>query len=167
MRAQVIIAVVAVMILGFLAYRVINTSPQPVGNNVLDTSIVPSETITPQPSLPAASSAGTIVQLDEENSSGESGPVTLSEIDGKVRVSVSLAGAPLGVSQPIHIHLGSCPDVGNIKYTLTPVVNGKSETNLNVSLAQLKKLLPLAINVHKSVQQVGVYVACGNILFTE
>ncbi len=42
------------------------------------------------------------------------------------------------------------------------MVNGVSETTVPTSLAELRSK-PYAINVHKSAQEVQVYVACGNI----
>lgn len=97
------------------------------------------------------------------NNSGEFGKATLKEDDGKVEVKLDLVGAPKDVTQPAHIHTGSCASLGAVKYPLNFPVNGKSETTLNVKLAQLKSELPLAINVHKSVAEAGVYVSCGDI----
>lgn len=103
------------------------------------------------------------VRLDPQNLSGESGMATLTEVNGKVMVNVSLTGAPSNVTQPAHIHLGSCPNPGAIEYPLTSLVNGQSQTTLNVTLGQLKSMEPLAINVHKSVSEVGTYVSCGDL----
>jgi len=57
--------------------------------------------------------------------------------------------------------MGACPGVGAVKYPLTSIVNGASTTVLSVTLDQLKKELPLAINVHKSATEVSTYTACG------
>lgn len=105
-----------------------------------------------------------------QNNSGLSGTATLEERDGKVKVELEvkatagILGAVLA-AEPAHIHLGACPNVGAVKYPLSPVVNGKSETTLNISLADLRANLPLAINVHKSVAEIGVYIACTDIKF--
>ncbi|HYM65134.1 MAG TPA: CHRD domain-containing protein [Candidatus Sulfotelmatobacter sp.] len=101
------------------------------------------------------------VKLDSENNSGESGTAVLKEENGKTTVTVSLTGFTKGVSQPAHIHVGACPGVGAVKYPLTSVLDGKSVTVLNVTLADLKKALPLALNVHKSDKEITVYTACG------
>lgn len=114
------------------------------------------------PKAPVIQKTATVV-LDTQNKSGESGTVTLKEMNGKVQVSLNLVGAPKGVVQPAHIHVGACPTPGDVKYPLTSVVDGKSETTLDVSLGDLLKQLPLAVNVHKSVAQSKVYVACGNV----
>jgi len=106
-----------------------------------------------------------IVELTEENDSGESGTAILVKENGQVIVTLSMIGAPENVSQPVHIHVGSCPEVGEVKYPLTNVLNGESVTTLDVTLEQLEIELPLAINVHKSVTEASVYISCGDIQF--
>ena len=105
------------------------------------------------------------VELSEQNSSGESGTATLTEENNQTIVSIGMTGFQENVSQPAHIHIGSCPDVGSVTYPLTNVLNGESETILNVTLDQLEGELPLAINVHKSTEEASVYVSCGDIGF--
>lgn len=104
------------------------------------------------------------IQLNEENNSGELGTATLKDTEGKIMVTLNLTGAPKGVAQPAHIHEGSCPGVGAVKYPLTSASDGRSETTLNISLEKLLSQLPLAVNVHKSASQAGVYIACGNLI---
>lgn len=109
-----------------------------------------------------------ILNFKAQNSSGLSGTATLSEEDGKVKVSLKTAGGVLGLlsaTEPAHIHLGSCANIGGVKYPLSSVVNGKSETKLNVSMSELKAGLPLAINIHKSVAESSVYIACADLKF--
>lgn len=104
------------------------------------------------------------ITLSELNGSGESGTAILEEVDGKVTVTVNLTGFPAdGVSQPAHLHVGECPGVGAVKYPITSLVNGTSVTMLDVTLAQLKSELPLALNVHKSAAEAKVYTACGGL----
>lgn len=105
------------------------------------------------------------VTLSEQNASGESGVATLTEVDGKVKVTLAMTGMPATVSQPAHIHVGRCPEVGAVKYPLESPVDGVSEITLAVTLDQLKSELPLAINVHKSVEEVSTYVSCGDLQF--
>lgn len=105
----------------------------------------------------------TAVDLNEQNSSEENGvAVLIRERDG-VRVKISLANAPKGIPQPAHIHLGSCPNPGDIKYPLNPVLNGISETVVKGTLAQMKLAMPLAVNVHKSAIEARTYVSCGDL----
>ena len=105
------------------------------------------------------------VALSEQNSSGETGTVTLVEENGQVTVTLAMQGFPEDTPQPAHIHVGACPDVGAVKYPLTNLVNGQSVTTLEVTLAQLESELPLGINVHKSASEASVYTACGDLLF--
>jgi len=106
------------------------------------------------------------ITLGAENNSGISGKATLEEENGKVKVKLELTSGILGVltpAEPAHIHVGVCPGVGAVKYPLNSVVSGRSETTINASLADLKAQLPLAINVHKSAAELGIYVSCGAI----
>lgn len=123
-------------------------------------STQPTTAISPTTSQAVKSDEMT-VPLAMENKSGESGTATLKEVNGQVNVTIELSGYPANVAQPAHIHAGSCPGVGAVKYPLTSVVNGKSTTLLQVTLAELKTQLPLAINVHKSAKEVTNYTACG------
>lgn len=104
-----------------------------------------------------------IITLSVQNNSGESGTALLEEIDGKVRVTISVTGQPAGSKQPAHIHRGACPTPGAVTNPLTDVQNGTSVTMLDASLADLKALLPLAINLHKSATEASAYVACGDV----
>lgn len=105
------------------------------------------------------------IDLIEENDSGESGEAELEEENGQVTVKISMTGFAQDVSQPAHIHTGECPDVGEIVYPLENIVNGESETTLNVTLEQLQSESPLGINIHKSVEEASVYTACGDLEF--
>ncbi len=107
-----------------------------------------------------------VADLKEQNASSEHGQVYWEEKNGKVVVTIDLAGEPKGVSQPAHLHMGTCQNPGAIKYPLNNVVDGKSETTLNVSYNQLKKDLPLIANVHKSQAEIATYVACGDVSAT-
>ncbi len=101
--------------------------------------------------------------LNELADSGENGSATIKEVDGKVVVSVELTGQPEGVVQPMHIHKGSCPGVGDVLYPLSNAVLGKSETTLEVTMDELLAQSPIAINVHKSATQPQIYFSCGDI----
>ena len=103
------------------------------------------------------------VILNEQNDSGESGTATLWEVDGQLIVSLNLTGAPESEPQPAHIHTGTCEDIGEINYPLTNVVDGVSDTSLDMSLAELLSRKPQALNVHLSGEQANVYVACGDL----
>ena len=104
------------------------------------------------------------VTLSPQSSSGESGTATLTRSgEGKTGVVLNVTGAPSGVSQPVHIHKGTCEKLDpKPAFPLSPVVNGKSETTVSASLDNLQKE-GYAINGHKSAQEISTYVFCGNI----
>jgi len=55
----------------------------------------------------AADTAST--SLQPQNNSGESGTATLTKAgDNQTKVVLEVQGAPAGVSQPVHIHKGTC-----------------------------------------------------------
>jgi hypothetical protein len=113
----------------------------------------------------ASTTARTLqVKLNAQNNSGQSGQAVITEANGKVKVIVNLTGKPSTVAQPSHIHIGSCATIGGVKYPLTNVDKGSAQTTIDITLADLLKQLPLAINVHKSAAEASVYVACGDIL---
>ncbi len=114
----------------------------------------------------ASSKGGKImtVKMGAQNKSGETGTAKLTaEGADKTRVEISLKGGPKGVDQPAHIHEGSCAKLDpKPKQGLENVVNGKSTTVVPMSLADLSKG-GLAINVHKSKEDIKTYVSCGDI----
>lgn len=104
----------------------------------------------------------TLATLDKDLN--QSGKAILTEKDGKVTVKLDLSQVnELKEPQPAHIHKGTCPGVGEVVYPLTNVVSGKSETVLNTTLAKIKEQFPLAINVHKSGNELKVYTTCGSL----
>ena len=111
-----------------------------------------------------AGAATTTVQLAAQNNSGITGTATLEDVaGGQTRVTITVQGAPAGVPMPVHIHEGSCASLNPApKFTLTPIQNGRSETTVNATVADITGGQH-AINAHKSAQELAVYVACGDI----
>lgn len=70
---------------------------------------------------------------------------------------------PVVAAEPAHIHIGECPNPGAVKYNLTSVVNRTSTTTINATIAQLKAMGKLVVNVHKSSTEISQYVACGDL----
>jgi hypothetical protein len=103
------------------------------------------------------------VSLQEQNGSGESGEVTLTPVDeDQTRVVIELQGAPAG-PQPAHIHERGCDDIDPAPANnLENVVEGRSETVVDVSLDHLQST-PHAINVHRSPEALDQYVACATV----
>jgi hypothetical protein len=104
------------------------------------------------------------VKLGPQNNSGESGTATLTDAGNKqTKVVLSVTGGAAGVSQPVHIHKGTCDQLDpKPAFPLSPVVDGKSETTVKVSLDDLE-YGKYAINGHKSAKEAKTYVFCGNI----
>lgn len=94
----------------------------------------------------------------------QSGTAKLEDTEDGLTVTLNVTGYASEVPQPAHIHTGACPDVGAVTHPLEDVVDGISTTVLEgVTLADLKDLLPLGINVHQSADAVAVYTSCGDI----
>jgi hypothetical protein len=103
------------------------------------------------------------VKMGAQNKSGESGSAKLTPEGDQTKVEITLKGGPKGVAQPAHVHEGSCAKLDpKPKYPLSNVVDGKSTTTIPVKLADLQGG-NMAINVHKSAEDVKTYVACGDI----
>ncbi len=104
------------------------------------------------------------IKLKEQNKSGQSGTAVLRAVGNQTEVSIQLTPGPAGVDQPAHIHEGTCANLNpRPAFPLTPVRDGRSVTTVNVKLTDLLAK-PFAINVHKSAQEISVYVACGEIV---
>src|SRR3989344_1475678 len=107
---------------------------------------------------------GLVINLAAQNDSTQTGTATLiDQNNNKTKVVIEINNWKPGVAEPAHIHLGACPTPGAVKYPLNNVVNGRSESMVDKTLAELLKELPLAVIVHKSTAEASVYVACGDI----
>jgi hypothetical protein len=103
---------------------------------------------------------------------------------------ISLIGTPASAQQatpgaspvamaaghPAHIHDGTCEALGAIVYPLNDVTGGAesaagaiavelSVTRVEASLADILGA-PHAINIHESAENIGNYIACGNVVGT-
>ena len=96
------------------------------------------------------------------NEINQFGKATLVEKDGQVEVTIDVNKVDGLNNQPAHIHAGSCPDVGDIIFPLNDVVDGRSVTLINATIDQLRES-PMAVNVHKSAEEISVSTSCGNI----
>lgn len=135
------------------------TSTQPTSGVII--SPIPSPAVTGQAMMEKDEEMMHIT-LNEQNDSKESGVATIEEVNGKAIVKINLPNNST-VAQPAHLHTGACPTPGGIAYNLTDVVNGKSETKLDVSLTEIKSKLPLALNIHTSASDIKTYVSCGDL----
>jgi hypothetical protein len=111
----------------------------------------------------AADPAHRVYALAAQNGSGEAGTVTLTPVGDRTRVDVALVGAPNDTPQPAHVHVGPCAKLDpKPKYPLSSVVDGFSSSTIDVPIAQLTSG-DLAVNVHKSANEIPKYVACGDL----
>jgi len=104
-----------------------------------------------------------IVPLQAIHQSGAAGQAKIEEVDGQARVTINLTGLSREVPQPVHLQRGDCSSLGESIYTLSPVINGVSETTLTVALAAIVNNLPLALSVYRS-DTLTETVACGDII---
>lgn len=153
----IVVVVLVLLVGGFLYYRA--GQQQAAVSEDMELPTLPETPASPI----AIEHEDHMVKLKSQNDSNQEGLAALMEENGKVKVVLQVESGAKDVPQPAHIHTGTCASIGGVKYPLENVVNGKSETTINVSLADLLNSLPLAINVHKSAQQVGTYVSCGDI----
>ena len=112
---------------------------------------------------PASAATSTLtIKIAAQNGSGENGTATLTQAGADVKVVIALTGAP-ATAQPSHIHFGTCASLGGVAYLLSNVVSGASTTTVKgVTIDQLLAK-PYAINVHMSADDLGKYVACGEV----
>jgi hypothetical protein len=103
------------------------------------------------------------LQLASQNNSGVTGTATITDIGGgKLRVEIAATGAGAG-PQPAHIHEGTCSQLNPApKFALTDVRNGASSTTVDGTMQAITSS-PHAIHMHKSPDELPVYVACADI----
>lgn len=97
-----------------------------------------------------------------QNPDQSPGSAFLFPWNGRTQVMIGIEPGLEGVPQPIHIHEGSCADLGvEVAFPLQDVGGGKSLTIVDVPLAELRTR-NFAIDVHPE-EGIDVYVWCGDI----
>jgi hypothetical protein len=102
------------------------------------------------------------ITLTTLNGSGVTGTVTFSDLGRKTGVDVTVSPAG-NLDMPAHIHPGTCDKLTpQPKFPLENVRDGVSKT---VVPASIKELFAgdLAVNVHKSNDDLKTYTACVDI----
>lgn len=102
------------------------------------------------------------ITLETLNDSGVTGTVAFGDVGGRTRVDVNVdpAGNP---DMPAHIHPGTCEElVPQPKFPLENVRNGTSTTVVPASIDELFAG-NLAVNIHKSNDDLKTYTACVDI----
>jgi hypothetical protein len=124
------------------------------------------------PGAPALARQDTVTEakatFSELNDSGISGVTSLVTEGDTTTVAIWADGA-LG-DHPTHIHEGTCADFDpNPQFPLTNVVlqtsalSGTSVSEVDVSVEDLLDS-PHLILIHKSQEEIGTYIACGDIV---
>lgn len=145
--AIILISIVVVLFITFIQYKKDTTS-----------------NITPAPTASNLEAKNFSIVLNPQNNSGESGIVLFEKLGDKTLVKINLVGFQSDISQSVHFHKGSCDKPLTVKHKINDVINGKSETVLDVKLEDLLKDLPLVVNVHKSFEEDDIHTACGEVL---
>lgn len=103
------------------------------------------------------------VTLTQQSNSGVAGTAVLTDLGGgRTRVVVNVAPAG-NANMPSHIHEGTCSNLNPApKYPLNNVTDGQATSEVAAPLSDLTKG-GLAINLHRSPQDVATYTACGEI----
>jgi Cu/Zn superoxide dismutase len=101
--------------------------------------------------------------LAGQNNSGIAGTATLTDLGGgKTRVELKVTGAGTG-PEPAHIHEGTCANLNPApKFTLSSLTNGVSSTDIDAPMSALTAG-PHAVHLHKSPDELPIYVACADI----
>lgn len=102
------------------------------------------------------------LELTEENGSGQSGTAFISPVDSERARIVMEVDHPPDVSQPAHVHPGPCGNLGDPVAALESLVDGRSETIVPMSLAELQRG-GLVVHAHKSEAEFEISVACAAI----
>lgn len=129
-------------------------------------SLIAASLLTIAAFAPAAAQDEVEIDLEELEDSGVSGTATLSADNGSTMVMLDLSGTPEDGDHPAHIHDGTCEDLGDVAYPLENVVEGTSESSVDVALEDILAG-EYAINVHLSEDEIDTYVACGDVVAEE
>jgi LPXTG-motif cell wall-anchored protein len=89
------------------------------------------------------------------------GTATLTDMGGG-QTQVVVRVAATNPDMPAHIHADACPGVGAVVFPLTNVQNGTSTTTISAPLSDVLTR-GRSVNLHRSAQEIGVYVGCANL----
>lgn len=105
-----------------------------------------------------------VVDLAAQGDAGLAGTVTMTpQEDGTTLVVVELEGDESTEPHPSHIHAGTCDTFTPAPlFPLENIVEGRSETTLDASLAELTAA-PAILNVHESEPEIQNYISCGAV----
>lgn len=84
------------------------------------------------------------------------------EIDDITAIVISVGSENDVIEQPVHIHHGTCDDLGEVEFQLTNVVDGRSLTYWDAQISEVMRG-GFAVNLHKSADEIDVYTACADL----
>jgi len=129
---------------------------QTQGNSNININLTPADQRGPV----TAQAQATFKALNNSNITGET---TFKEVNGLVYIAVNLTGASDNVQYPAYVYKGTCQDTNQPKYSLSPVVNGKTENYINKTMAEIKKEFPLSVKVLKDQNPSDGFVSCAQL----
>ncbi len=103
------------------------------------------------------------VPMDEVDGSGVDGGAQIRGVDEGLEVTVFISEGDTDGVHPVHIHEGTCDDLGDVAYALEDIVDGESVTVLEDLTFADVMTGEYAINAHLSEDEMDTYVMCGNI----
>ncbi|MBD3330481.1 hypothetical protein GF354_03040 [Candidatus Peregrinibacteria bacterium] len=106
------------------------------------------------------------LNLIELNESGVSGKAELFNTDEGLYVDIELNGIDPAHENPAQILYGTCDNIESSYKALVNLFSGESASLLELTIADLKENLPLAIGVQASNEDLS-YISCADIVFEE
>lgn len=91
------------------------------------------------------------------------GEAYLRSVAGKLVVNLSLNNHPNTIYEGSFLQSGSCQKLGEVKYYLALVYDGKSSSTLDLEFKKFVNELPLAIAVYEGQDSTGKLLYCGDI----
>ncbi|MDA1279755.1 MAG: hypothetical protein O3B95_06885 [Chloroflexi bacterium] len=150
-RFVIVVLALAAIIVGACS-KGTETTPSPWIN--------PPDDPTPTPVITTENGVTRVtVHLSSFEGAGQVGTATLSSSGDTTLIEIAVSPRASD-AQPIHVHAGSCDDVGPVIHALRNVVNGKSSTIIDRPLGEILGG-DVLINVHASFADASNYTACG------
>lgn len=163
-NSNTVLTLVVLLLIAAGAYYLYKNNQPEMVVPTTDEMMVVDESTEPEPAATTEESTTIMLAAIDPLAIDQSGEAVITETATGLSVVLTLDALDATTAQPAHIHMGECPGVGDVAFPLEAVVNGTSTTELDVTMAELKAMLPLAINVHKSATESTVYTACGDVV---
>lgn len=149
---RLLVAGIVIFVVGILGYFLLSGQSQARKNTL--------EIIVPSPL--ETEGLIRIAPANPLNDSDQKGKVYWRDDNGKVTVTVSISPGKSNDPQPAFLQSGDCNTPGETKYNLNSVIDGNSQTVLEVSLSEFESQLPLTMTIHTS-QTDDALASCAQI----